>query len=142
MVKVEFQGKKKLIKLSYSHHPDHIQYLSYFTDLTSAKLCNCLYFPRVIQCLYHQIPLKKIFSSQKDSENQGMIQIPTKLCSAMILVLTTIWLFLQLPVLPNQFYMYQTSYLLKNNFKIRKIHLEKYMRCEVFSIVTYIVNSQ
>ena len=71
-----------------------------------------------------------------------MIQIPTKLCSAMILVLTTIWLFLQLPVLPNQFYMYQTSYLLKNNFKIRKIHLEKYMRCEVFSIVTYIVNSQ
>ena len=47
----------------------------------------------------------------------------------------------ELPVLPNQFYMYQTSYLLKN-IKIRKIHLEKDMRYEVFSIMTYIVNSQ
>lgn len=62
-----------------------------------------------------------------------MIQIPTKLCSAMILVLMTIWLFLQLPVFPNQLYMYKTSYLLKNNFKIRKIHLEKDMRCEVLA---------
>lgn len=47
----------------------------------------------------------------------------------------------ELPALPNQFYMYQTSYLLKN-IKIRKIHLEKDMRYEVFSIMTYIVNSQ
>ena len=48
----------------------------------------------------------------------------------------------ELPVLPNQFYMYKTSYLFVNNFKIRKIRLEKDMRCEVFSIVTYVVNSQ
>ena len=70
-------GEKKKSSCLTTTTLNHIQYLSHCTDLTSAKLCNCLYFPRFIHCLYHQIPLKKIFSSQKDSEKHAMIQIPT-----------------------------------------------------------------